>query len=146
MAALCNRAGHYKFSSPNLGGQKLDVYLPYFYTRCDPSANVDCKSEMCCMRLAGNAGPKKRQKFAIWAPSHHRAITLQLRHLSAIGNKNSSGDEIANVNFYAVRPRKLPEFAEITQNNGHYPFKVIQGHRFCYHSKAHRPIRFPISD
>jgi len=28
------------------------------------------------------------------------------------------------VNFYAVR-RKLPEFAEITQNNGHY---AVQGH------------------
>jgi len=41
-------------------------------------------------------------------------------------------------------PRKLPEFAEITQNNAITPFKVIQGHRFWYHSKAH--IRFPISD
>ena len=59
-------------------------------------------------------------------------------------NKNSSGDEIANVNFYAVRPgKKLPEFAEITQNNAITPFKVIQGHRFWYQSKAH--IRFPIS-
>ena len=48
--------------------------------------------------------------------------------------KNSSGDEIANVNFYAVRPRKLPEFAEITQNNAITPFEVIQGHRFWYQS------------
>ena len=40
--------------------------------------------------------------------------------------------------------RKLPEFAEITQNNAITPFKVIQGHRFWYQSKAH--IRFPISD
>ena len=40
--------------------------------------------------------------------------------------------------------RKLPEFAEITQNNGIMSFKVIQGHRFWYQSKAH--IRFPISD
>jgi len=38
-------------------------------------------------------------------------------------------------------PRKLPEFAEITQNNGHY---AIQGHRFWYQSKAH--IGLPISD
>ena len=34
------------------------------------SANLECMSEVCCMRLAGNAGPKNRQKFAIWAPSH----------------------------------------------------------------------------
>jgi len=39
-------------------------------------------------------------------------------------------------------PRKLPEFAEITQNNAITPFKVIQGRRFWYQSKGH--IRFPI--
>ena len=60
-----------------------------------------------------------------------------------INDKNSSGDEIANVNFYAVR-RKLLQFAQITQNNAITPFKVIQGHRFWYQSKAH--IRFSISD
>jgi len=38
--------------------------------------------------------------------------------------------------------RKLPEFAEITQNNASTPFKVIQNHRFWHQSKAH--IRFPI--
>jgi len=32
------------------------------------------------------------------------------------------------------------------QNNAITPFKVNQGHRFCNQSKAHRPIRFPISD
>ena len=41
-------------------------------------------------------------------------------------NKNSSGDEIANVNFnLRSPPRKLPEFAEMTQNNVHY---AVQGH------------------
>ena len=59
-------------------------------------------------------------------------------------NKNSSGDEIANVNFNAVRP----EATRIRWNNAQItaitPFKVIQGHRFWYQSKAH--IRFPISD
>jgi len=48
------------------------------------------------------------------------------------------------VNFYGVVRRKLPEFAEMTQNNPITPFKVIEGHRFWYQSKAH--IRFPISD
>jgi len=41
-------------------------------------------------------------------------------------------------------PQKIPEFAEITQNNDITRFKVIQGHQFCYQSKAH--VRFPISD
>jgi len=55
---------------------------------------------------------------------------LPLFHLQ---DKNSSGDEIANVNFYAVRP-EATEFAEITQNNGHY---VVQGH-------SRSPILVPI--
>jgi len=40
--------------------------LPYFHTWCGPSANLECKSEMCCMRLAGNTG---RKKSPFW---HHR--------------------------------------------------------------------------
>jgi len=40
--------------------------------------------------------------------------------LGDYNNKNSSGDEIANVNVYAVRPEGIREFAEMTQNNGHY--------------------------
>jgi len=33
--------------------------LPYFHTWCGPSANLECRSEMCSMRLAGNTGRKK---------------------------------------------------------------------------------------
>jgi len=42
--------------------------------------------------------------------------------LTTYTDKNSSGDEIANVNFYAVRQcaHELPEFAEITQNNADF--------------------------
>ena len=40
-------------------------------------------------------------------------------------DKNSSGDEIANVNFYAVSPGSYLNFVEIAQNNGHY---AVQGH------------------
>jgi len=70
MVVLWNRAGHYIFalwfllsffffSSPNLSGRRLSQRLqsgclPYFYTRCDPSANLGCRSQMCCTRLAGN--------------------------------------------------------------------------------------------
>ena len=40
---------------------------------------------------------------------------------------------------------KAIEFAKIAQTNNHYtPFKVIQGHRFWYQSKAH--LGLPISD
>jgi len=54
------------FSSPNLSGRRLDVY----HTWCGTSANLECRSEMCCTRLAGNPGPKN-------SPSgHHRTNLL----------------------------------------------------------------------
>ena len=49
---------------------------------------------------------------------------LAQKYVDTIEHKNSSGDEIANVNFYAVRAEAIPEFAEITQNNCHY---AVQG-------------------
>ena len=61
------------------------------------------------------------------------AVKTNLLYASANVNKNSSADEIASVNFYAVR-RKVPEFAEIRQNNGHY---AVQGH-------SRSPILVPI--
>jgi len=45
--------------------------LPYFHTWCGLSANLECRSEMCCMRLAKNTG----HKIAKNSPSgHHRTI------------------------------------------------------------------------
>jgi len=38
---------------------------------CGLSANLGCRSETCCTRLAENAGAKNRQEFAIWAPSNN---------------------------------------------------------------------------
>jgi len=61
--------------------------LPYFHTWCCLSANLRCRSETCCTRLAENTGRKKLAK------NHHlgtiaqlcRAISSQLRHVSTIG-------------------------------------------------------------
>jgi len=96
MAALRSRCGHYILpcgfflsfflSSPNLGSRRVDVY---FDTWCGPSANLECRSETCCVQLAGNVGPKKLPK------SRHLgtitqicwAISLQLRHISTIRKK-----------------------------------------------------------
>jgi len=41
-------------------------------------------------------------------------------------------------------PRKLPNSVDNNKIRAFSPFKVIQGHRFWYQSKAH--IRLPISD
>jgi len=63
--------------------------------------------------------------------------------------RNSSGDEISNVNFFTMTSSTTftqctpedTEFSEITQNKDHY---AVHGHRFWYQSKAH--IQLPISD
>jgi len=56
------------FSLPILSHRRLGC-LPYFHTWCGPSANLGCRSETCCSRLAGNAGCKK-------SPSGHHHTTL----------------------------------------------------------------------
>ena len=123
MAALSSRCGHYifalwlwppygigqaiiflpcdfysifllLFSSPNLNGRRLDVYIPYFRTWCGLSANFECMSETCCTRLAENTGRKNDAK------NRHRgiiaqlclAISSQLRHVSTIGKNLLNGN------------------------------------------------------
>jgi len=102
-------------------------------------------------------------------------IALTLRYFTAINNfrgqlrtRNSSGDEIANVNFLYddithalqnaidwcinsatdpsgyVLERRFTKFSEIRNATAITPFKFIQGHRFWYQSKA--PIQLPISN
>jgi len=89
MAALHSRYGYYilvlflLLLFPRLISAVADPMfgcLPYFNTQCGPSANLECRFEMCCMQLTGNPGPKKiAKKFAIWAPSHN-FVRLYLRN------------------------------------------------------------------
>jgi len=44
----------FRFSSPNLSGRRLDVYRTWTH-----GVNLECRSEMYCTWLAGNAGPRK---------------------------------------------------------------------------------------
>jgi len=56
------------FSSPNLSGQRLDVY--HTSTQwCGLNANFECMFEMCCTWLAENTGHKK-------SPFWHHRTTL----------------------------------------------------------------------
>jgi len=60
------------FSSPNLSGWRLDVYHTYTHG-VGFSANLECRSETCCARLAENTG---RKKIAKKSPSGHHPTTL----------------------------------------------------------------------
>jgi len=91
------------FSSPNLSRRRLDVY--HTYTWCGLSANLRCRSETCCTRLAKSTGRKKSPKL------RHRvtiaqicpAISWQVRHVSTIGTRRpASADRTARRQFQAT--------------------------------------------
>jgi len=99
MAALRSRCGHYIFalwflfssfflSSPNLSRRRVDVYHS-FYTWCGLSANLRCRSEICCRRVAANTGRKndaKNRHLGI-VVQFYQAEFSQRRHVSTIGKK-----------------------------------------------------------
>jgi len=82
--------------------------LPYFYTWCGLSANLECRSEMCCTGLAGNTGRKNDAKIAIC--TYHRTTltgyifaSSQLRHVSTIGKKNLLNSNIMSLQYGELR-------------------------------------------
>jgi len=64
------------------------------HPRCGPSANLECRSEMCCTRLAASAGPKKVAKnrhlgtipqlcWAIFRKCCNKCVTLWCNRYSS---------------------------------------------------------------
>ena len=82
MVAVCNRADRYIFalwfllsfffSSPNLSHRRLDVCHIYFHTWDGLSANLRCRSETCCTRLAQNTTLQDAKKSPKSPSGHHR--------------------------------------------------------------------------
>jgi len=158
MAALRSRCGHYIFvmwfllsssfsfffSSPNLSGRRLDVY----HTWCGSSANLECRSEMCYMRLAGNAGPKKLPKIRHLGTIAQfcRAIYSQRRHASTIEKNRLSSNmsstcshDMANVDPQAAEIGSVVWGTPANFNGFHVLAALLHGtpvvHRVkCCHS------------
>ena len=61
--------------------------LLHFHTCCGLCLNLECRSEMCCTRLAENTGRKNLPKIRCLRTIAQlcRAITLQLMRVSTIG-------------------------------------------------------------
>ena len=101
MVALCNRVDHIYFHPvsffflllllflfPRLisaVGDWMSTILPHMVWRY--SANLECRSEMCCTWLAENTGRKNdaKDRHLGTVPQLCRAISSQLRHVSTIG-------------------------------------------------------------
>ena len=71
------------FFSPNLSRRRLDIYCTSTHGVDSLSANLKCRSETCCMRLAENTGHKKQRKICHLGAIAQlcRAIFSQLRHI-----------------------------------------------------------------
>jgi len=65
----------------------MSTILPHMW--CGLSANIECRSEMCCSRLAGNIGRKNdaKNRHLRTIAQYCRAISSQLRHILTIGKK-----------------------------------------------------------
>jgi len=97
MAALRSRCGHYIFAQWFLSS--IFFFIPHLISAVAywmstillhmvwPCTNLECRSEMCCTRLAGNTGRKNdaKNRHLGTIAQLSWAISSQLRHLSAIG-------------------------------------------------------------
>ena len=127
MAALRSRCGHYifvlwfllsfflsffLFSSPNLSDRGLDVY--HTSTRlCGLSANLECRSEMRCTRLAENTRLQNAEHRHLGTIEQFcPAVSSQLRYVSTIG-KN-----LLNSNTFSTCPHNMSNFGSLTAEIG----------------------------
>jgi len=71
-----------------------------------PSADLECRTEMCCTRLAANAGPKKvaKNRHLGTITQLCRPISSQIRHASTIGKK------LVSSNISSTCPHNMVNF------------------------------------
>jgi len=115
--AAINRANHYIFilwflsiCFPRLSQSSQIGCLSYFHTWCDLSANLECRSETRCTRLAENTARKKvaKNRHLGTIAQLCRAISSQLWHVSRIG-KN-----LLSSNISSIRPHTMVNFVVLT--------------------------------
>jgi len=70
------------------------------------SANLECMSEMCCTRLAGNTG---RKKIAIWTLSHKLSGYIFAPKACIDSRKN-----LLNNNISSTCPHNMVNFGSLT--------------------------------
>ena len=152
MAVLRSRCGHYifvlwfllllLFSSPNLSGCRVDVYRTSFYTWCGLSANLECRSVVCCARLAGNTGRKNdaKNRDLRTVTQFCRAKSLQLRRVSTIGKKHPNWTaKVLSKNCVQAYVIGLPVPCRLYTDGGelisrsHAHISFERGHRSCHY-------------
>ena len=122
MAALRSRCGHYIFALwfllsfffPRLISAVADwMSAILLHTWCGLSANLGCRSETCCTRLAENTRRKNRQKFAIWAPLHNLS-----GYILATKARIDYGKNVLSSNISSTCPHNMVNFAPLAAEIG----------------------------
>jgi len=122
MVALCNRADHYIFilflsffflSSffPRLSQRSEIGCLPYFGTWRGLSANLECRSEMRCTRLAAKTGRKK-------SSSRHHRTTLPGHIFATKACIDNRKKNLLNSNISFPCPDNMVNFGLLTAEIG----------------------------
>ena len=98
------------FSSPNLSGHRLDVYhtSTHGVALC---ANLECRSKMCCSRIAANTGRKEVAKNRL--SGHHR--TTSSRYIFATKARIDNQKKIVKQQY--ILPM-FPQYVELRPTSG----------------------------
>jgi len=83
----------------------------YFRTWCGLSVNLECRSEMCCTRLAENTGCKNCAKKS---PSAHHRTTLSSYMFATKAHINNRKKCLLNSNISSSCPHNMVNFGPLT--------------------------------
>ena len=115
MAALRSRCGHYIFALwfllsffffPRLISAVADWMSAILPHKCELSANLECRSEMCRMRLAENTGCKK-------SPSGHHRTTLSGYIFATKAHIDNRKKNLLRSNISSTCPRNMVNFGPL---------------------------------
>jgi len=73
------------------------------------SVNLECRSEICCTRLAGNARPKKSSKYS---PAWHHCTTLS-GYIFATKARIDTRKNLLNSSVSSICPHNMVNFGSL---------------------------------
>ena len=88
--------------------------LPYFHIQCGLSANLECRSEICCTRLAGNTVDKNDAKKS---PSAHHHTNLS-GSIFATKACIDSRKKVVKQQYLPTCPHNMANFGPLTAEIG----------------------------
>jgi len=98
------------FFFPRLMSAVADWMWPYLHTWCGLSANLRCRSETCCTRLAANTGRKKSSKIC-----HHATL---LGYILATKARIDNRKNLVKQQYLLSMPHSMVNFGPLAAEIG----------------------------